>query len=244
VTDISLMVDTEARVTRLSGRLSEVHRQIVDAAARSGRSAGDVTLVGVSKTVDRSAVDAAYAAGLRDFGENRVQDAREKFAAEIPADLRLHLIGSLQTNKARFVPGLFQLVHSLDRAELADELNKRAANAGVFLPVLIQVNVAREPQKHGCDVDELPGLIDHTLGCEQLALHGFMTMAPLDAAGEQARPYFAALTEQRERMRARYPDLPLTHLSMGMTNDYPIAVEEGATIVRVGRAIFAETGGV
>ncbi len=189
----------------------------------------------------RAEVDEAYAAGLRHFGENRVQNALETFADEVPDDLVLHLIGTLQTNKARFVPGHFHVVHSLDRVALATELDRRCQMAGMRLPVLIQVNVAREEQKHGCLVEDLPGLIEATLACTALELRGFMTMAPLGTAAEDARPVFAEMRELAEAMRSRYPDATLDDLSMGMTNDYVAAIEEGATIVRVGRAIFAES---
>jgi pyridoxal phosphate enzyme (YggS family) len=198
-------------------------------------------LVGVSKTVTRAEVNEAYAAGLRHFGENRVQNALETFSGELPDDLVLHLIGTLQTNKARFVPGNFDIVHSLDRVALATELERRCAAAGVNLPVLIQVNVAREDQKHGCLEEDLAELVEATLACDTLKLDGLMTMAPLGSDAETARPIFAALRELRDAMQARYPEANLANLSMGMTNDYVAAIEEGATIVRVGRAIFAET---
>jgi pyridoxal phosphate enzyme (YggS family) len=225
----------------LEERIATVRARIEDAARLAGQPAGRVTLVAVSKTVGRDAVDAAYAAGLRDFGENRIQDAVEKFAGDVPDDLVLHLIGSLQTNKARFVPGRFGLVHSLDRPSLAQELEKRCAHAGVVLPVLIQVNVAREEQKHGCLVEDVPALIEATLHCPHLELRGFMTMAPLVSTQEQARPIFVELRKLRDRLQGRYPEASMGELSMGMTNDYPAAIEEGATIIRVGRAIFDVT---
>jgi hypothetical protein len=229
--------------TGLAARIDAVRQRIAAAARLVGRDPAEITLVAVCKTVGRAEVDAAYACGLRDFGENRVQDARDKFASDVPADLRLHMIGSLQTNKARFVVGAFHLVHSLDRLELADELDKRANRLGIVQPVLIQVNVAREAQKHGCEVEELARLIEHTLDRSCLALRGLMTMAPLTSMGEETRPFFRALRDLRDDMQARYPEASLGDLSMGMTNDYPVAIEEGATIVRVGRAIFAEKRG-
>jgi pyridoxal phosphate enzyme (YggS family) len=198
-----------------------------------------VVLVGVSKTVTRAEVDAAYAAGLRNFGENRVQDALPKFE-DVPADLVLHLIGSLQTNKARQVVGRCGLIHSLDRPELADALAKSAAKLDAIQPVLIQVNVAREQQKHGCDPADVAALVEHVLRSDHLSLRGFMTMAPLVALPEAARPVFVGLRELRDEMQSRYPEASFDELSMGMTNDFEVAVEEGATLVRVGRAIFAE----
>lgn len=225
--------------TGLKGRIDQVNENIAAAAQRAGRNPLDIQLVAVCKTVDRAAVDRAYALGLRDFGENRVQNALSKFEHS-PADLRLHMIGSLQTNKARQVAGRFALVHSLDRAALADELDKRALQVGIVQAVLVQVNVAREVQKHGCEVAELPGLLEHVQAAANLDLQGLMTMAPLTATMEEARPCFVALRELRDDMQARYPELNLRQLSMGMTNDYPAAIEEGATLVRVGRAIFQE----
>jgi pyridoxal phosphate enzyme (YggS family) len=224
---------------RLRRRIQAVEHRIAESAQRAGRPQGSVVLVGVSKTVGRADVDAAYAAGLRNFGENRVQDALPKFE-NVPADLVLHLIGSLQTNKARQVVGRCGLIHSLDRPGLADALAKRAESLGVVQPVLIQVNVAREEQKHGCEPEDLAALIEHVLGLPHLSLRGLMTMAPLVALPEETRPVFSGLRELRDQTQSRYPDATLAELSMGMTNDFEVAVEEGATLVRVGRAIFAE----
>ena len=229
--------------TDIAERLAAVHERIADAERRAGRAPGSVTLVGVSKTVGRPDIDAAYAAGLRDFGENRVQDMRDKFSHAVPPDLRMHLIGTLQTNKVRYVVGLAHLIHCLDRIALAEELHKRAERLGVVQQVLIQVNIAREEQKHGCEPEELPELIEQVLARPGLALRGLMTMAPLVAAVEEARPVFVGLRDLGDAMRTRYPEADLGELSMGMTNDYVAAIEEGATIVRVGRAIFAESAG-
>lgn len=223
----------------LRTRIEGVQETIAAAAQRAGRDPSEIQLVAVCKTVDRTAVDRAYALGLRTFGENRVQDALAKFE-RAPADLQLHMIGSLQTNKARQVVGRFSLVHSLDRIGLAEELDRRAGQVGVKQPVLIQVNVAREEQKHGCEVVELPALIECALAAKNLELRGLMTMAPLTSTMEEARPVFVGLREVVEQMRTRYPEADLSQLSMGMTNDYPAAIEEGATLVRVGRAIFQE----
>ena len=221
-------------------RIQSVQHRIEQAARLSGRTADDVKLVAVCKTVDRATVDLAYKLGLRVFGENRVQDAVAKFAADVPDDLELHMIGALQTNKANQVVGRFDLVHSLDRESLATALNKRAVRDDIVQPVLIQVNVAREEQKHGCSVEELPALIEFAAGLDGLRLDGFMTMAPLVASAEQARPVFVQMREIAEKMRARYPELNMADISMGMTNDFEAAIEEGATIVRVGRALFQD----
>jgi pyridoxal phosphate enzyme (YggS family) len=217
-----------------------VQAEVASAARRAGRDPSAVTVVGVCKTVERPTVDEAYARGLRHFGENRVQIARAKFGAGRPADTTLHLIGSLQTNKAREAVALFDIVHSVDRASLIDALATAAARAGRRLPVLLQVNIAAEESKQGCATEEAPALAAAIIAQPALELRGLMTMAPFTAAAEETRPVFRSLRLLRDELRHAHPDIPLPDLSMGMTNDYPVAIEEGATIVRVGRAIFAE----
>lgn len=229
-------------VSDVAARISVVEDRVALAASRSGRDSGAVTLVGVSKTVGRPEVDAAYAAGLRHFGENRVQDAVAKFT-NAPEDLVLHLIGSLQTNKVRHAVGPFRLIHSVDRLSLIDALQLRCAAAGLVQTILLQVNIAAEEQKHGCDPATVATLIEAVLHLPNLRLRGLMTMAPLAAAPEETRPVFAGLRQLRDRLQSDYPEADLSQLSMGMTNDYEVAVEEGATIVRVGRAIFAPPAG-
>jgi pyridoxal phosphate enzyme (YggS family) len=229
-----------ALVDVMRERIAVVQARIDSAARSVGRAPGDITLVGVSKTVGREVVDAAYAAGLRDFGENRVQDARDKFT-DAPLDLRLHLIGSLQTNKVRYVVGSTHLIHSVDRVALVDELQRRAATLEVVQPILLQINIAREEQKHGCEPEDTRALLEHAFGCPNLRVGGFMTMAPLVSTPEEARPVFAGLRDLRDELQRAYPEASLGDLSMGMTNDYDVAIQEGATLVRVGRAIFAET---
>ncbi len=225
--------------TALAARIATVRAEIVAAATRAGRDPGTVTLVGVCKTVERPTVDAAYAQGLRDFGENRVQVAKAKFGADRPADLILHLIGSLQTNKAREAVALFDLIHSVDRLSLIEALARAAARAGRRLPVLLQVNIAGEESKQGCEPDEATALAATIVAQPALELRGLMTLAPY-VLSEETRPVFRALRVLRDELRERHPDHPFPELSMGMTNDYAVAIEEGATIVRVGRAIFAE----
>ena len=233
---ISAHTDTSAA---LGERIATVRAAIAAAAARAGRDPGTVTLVGVCKTVERPTVDDAYALGLRHFGENRVQAARAKFGAERPTDLTLHLIGSLQTNKAREAVALFDLIHSVDRPGLVDALARAAERAGRRLPVLLQVNIAGEESKQGCAPDEVTALAAQIVAQPMLELRGLMTLAPY-VLSEETRPVFRALRALRDELRERHPDYPLPDLSMGMTNDYPVAIEEGATIVRVGRALFAE----
>ncbi|HQZ88857.1 MAG TPA: YggS family pyridoxal phosphate-dependent enzyme [Thermomicrobiales bacterium] len=229
-------------ITDIAARIAAVEGRITLAAERAGRDPSEITLVGVSKTVGRADVDAAYAAGMRHFGENRIQDALVKFE-DSPDDLVLHLIGSLQTNKVRHAVGRFQLIHSVDRLSLVDALQARCEAASVTQPILLQVNVAREEQKHGCDPDDAAAMVEAVLARKNLELRGLMTMAPLTATPEEARPVFAELRQLRDRLKRDFPGSNLADLSMGMTNDYEVAVEEGATIVRVGRAIFAPPPG-
>ncbi len=224
----------------LQGRIDRVREEIAAAARRAGRDPDAVTLVGVCKTVERATIDEAYRHGLCHFGENRVQAARAKFAGERPGDLTLHLIGSLQTNKARDAVALFDVVHSVDRPGLVAALVKEATRAGRRLPVLIEVNIAGEASKQGADPAAVPDLLERVAAAPALEARGLMALAPFVAEPEEARPVFRALRALRDDLRRAHPALDLPDLSMGMTNDYPVAVEEGATIVRVGRAIFAE----
>ena len=195
-------------------------------------------MIAVCKTFPREDVDAAYALGMRDFGENRVQEAQVKFATPLPADARLHLIGQLQSNKAKPAAALFDLIQSVDRASLIDALEKEAAKLERPVPVLLQVNVAREPQKSGCAPEEAEALAGRLLASPAFALRGLMTIAPLVDDPELARPTFAGLRALRDRIAERHPAADLRILSMGMSDDFRVAVAEGATHVRIGRAIF------
>jgi pyridoxal phosphate enzyme (YggS family) len=224
----------------LRSRIEQVQEQIAAAARRSGRKPEDVTLVAVSKTVGRAEVDTAFSLGLRHFGENRVQDAVRKFAAPLPSEATLHLIGQLQSNKAKSAIALFDIIESVDRPSLIDALHKEAARRGQPARVLLQVNIAREPQKAGCDPDAAAALLEQSLRSPWLLPRGLMTMAPLVADPEDARPIFSQLRALRDELQRRFPDADLSTLSMGMSNDFQVAIEEGATSVRIGRAIFGE----
>jgi len=225
--------------TSLASRIERVRATVAEAAVAAGRAPVDVTIVAVAKTVDRAVVDEAYALGLRHFGENRVQDALAKYAAPLPSDAVLHLIGQLQSNKARPAAGLFDLIESVDRPSLIDALEKVGAASGRPIPVLLQVNVAREPQKAGCSPGDAPALAARLHASDHLSLHGLMTIAPLVPDPEEARPVFAGLRRLRDRLLDQDPSFALDVLSMGMSDDYPVAIAEGATHVRVGRALFA-----
>jgi len=226
-------------VLDLEHRIEIVKSRIADAASRSDRSPEDITLIAVSKTVNRDVVDEAYALGLRQFGENRVQDTIIKYACPLPGDASLHMIGQLQSNKSAAAIQLFDVIQSVDRSSLIFALEKHAATAGKIIDVLLEVNVAGEAQKAGCplpQVDDLTGVI---LKSPSLRLLGFMTMAPNTSTAEEARPVFTELRSIRDRLAEQF-DVAFPWLSMGMTNDFEVAIEEGATHVRVGRAIFSE----
>lgn len=224
-------------VLTLAERIQKVQQRIEQAAQRAGRNAGEITLIAVSKTVDRATVDEAYALGLRHFGENRVQDALSKFATPLPPDATLHLIGQLQTNKVNQALRVFSTVHSVDRPSLIAELDRRAGLNERPIDVLLQVNIAGEEQKAGADPLDAQSLAEQITASANLNLRGLMTMAPLVSETDEARPTFRGLRELRDSLASRL-SIDLPWLSMGMTNDFEIAIEEGATHIRVGRAIF------
>lgn len=226
--------------TTLEERVLAVRADIAEAADAAGRDPADIELIAVCKTFPREDVDAAYALGLRHFGENRVQEARAKFADSLPSDAALHLIGHLQSNKAKQVPELFRSVDSVDRASIVDALDKAATNHEATLDVLVQVNVAGEAQKSGCTPAEAAALLERIAATGTLLPRGLMTIAPLDVESDALRAVFRGLRELRDDLQARYPDLDLHELSMGMSTDYREAIAEGATQVRIGRAIFGE----
>ncbi len=210
--------------------LSRVRAAIAAAAVRAGRATGDVSLVVVTKGRTPEQILAVYRAGQRDFGENRAQELLAK-APDLPADVRWHFVGHLQRNKARKVAASATLLHSLDSERLA----RTWAAAGAAVPALVEVNVGREPQKGGVLPEHAEALVA-TATDAGVVVRGLMTVAPLVDDPEQVRPVFAELAALRARLRHRFPTC--VELSMGMTGDYPVAVEEGATIVRIGRAIF------
>ncbi len=227
-------------ITSLEDRIRTVQAQVAEAALDAGHDPDGVTLIAVSKTFPREDVDAAWSFGIRHFGENRVQEAQRKFEAPLPENATLHLIGNLQSNKAKFVPGLFSVVDSVDRGSIIKALDNAATSAGVTLDVLLQVNVAGEQQKAGCRLDEAAGLIQQIAAAGPLIPRGLMTIAPIDAEGEALHAVFRQLRELRDELQARFPELDLAQLSMGMSNDYREAIAEGATQVRIGRALFGD----
>lgn len=226
----------------LADRLAEVRRRIEDAAARSGRSPDAVTLVAVSKTFPAATVAEAVRCGVADVGENRVQEAAAK-RPDTPSGARWHLIGPLQRNKAGQALETFDVLHTLDRPELADRLELLLGRdwPDRRLPVLLEVNVGLEPQKAGVDPDDADALLARALESERLSPVGLMAIPPFGDDPEASRPYFARLRELRGRLEASSGH-PLPELSMGMSHDFEVAVEEGATLVRVGSAIFGPRG--
>jgi pyridoxal phosphate enzyme (YggS family) len=214
----------------LRANLGRVQEAVARACARAGRSPDHVLLIAVSKTMDVERVRLAIAAGVVALGENRVQEAKEKIEA-LGRPVPWHLIGSLQTNKAKDAARLFDWIHSVDRLELAQELSRRAHGGERTLNVLLQVNLGDEPQKGGVAPAELKRLHDTMVGLPSLKVRGLMAIPPATEQPEQARPYFRRLRELRD-------ELGLEHCSMGMSADFEVAIEEGATMVRVGTAIF------
>lgn len=233
---------------QLGRRIAAIHARVAAAAHRVGRSPEEVHIVAVSKTMPPEAVIAAARYGLRLFGENRVQEAREKIAAVSAAgltDLRWELIGHLQTNKAARAVELFARVQSVDSLRLAEALEARAAQLGRVLPILLEVNVAGEASKSGLAPDEVVAIARTVAMLPHLRPEGLMTVAPLVDDVESVRPFFRRMRALRDTLRAEVPlanegDGGWNELSMGMTDDFEVAIEEGATLVRIGRAIFGE----
>ena len=212
-----------------AGGLSRVQERMASAADRGGRSVDEVTLVAVSKGRNIEEMRAVYAAGQRDFGENRAHEMAAK-VPEMPGDVRWHFVGSLQSRKAKSIGAATSLLHSMDRLSLA-----RAWSRSASAPVLVQVNIAREPQKHGVDPDDLATLLA-ALDEHEVRAGGLMIIPPVPETPDDSRQWFSALRRLRDDLLPVRP--ALRELSMGMTDDFEVAIEEGATIIRVGRAIF------
>jgi pyridoxal phosphate enzyme (YggS family) len=235
-------------MSNLETNLFSVQERIAAAANRTGRDPGEVTLVAVTKMEPPEVILAAYDLGLRHFGENRVEEAQEK-AGDLPADITWHMIGHIQSRKARDVLSLFNWVHSVDRIKIARRLERFAAEEGVPLPILLECNVSGEASKYGMAADRwmedeeqrraLFAAIEEIASLPHLQVQGLMTMAPIVEDAEEARPVFVQLRRLRDELAGAFPQASWQHLSMGMTDDFEVAIEEGATLVRVGRAIFA-----
>jgi PLP dependent protein len=218
--------------------LRAVRTEIAESEQTSGRAPGSVELVAVCKTHPPELIRQAVEAGQLLFGESRIQEAKAKIP-ELPAKLRWHLIGHLQSNKIRQALPLFEMIHGVDSAELLEDIQRIAADLGLFPRVLLQVNLAGESSKFGFAPDRLFLEIERISRAERIQIEGLMTIPPVASEPEYSRRYFVQLRELRDRLEKEFR-FPLPHLSMGMSGDYRIAVEEGATLVRVGTAIFGE----
>jgi PLP dependent protein len=221
-----------AGAAAIERRIREIERRIAAAADKAGRSPAEVTIIGVTKTVDAGVVQQAFQAGMRHFGESRIQEAKEKIAALSALEPRptWHMVGHLQTNKVKTATDLFDIIHSVDSIRLAEAVSQ---HAGHNVPILIEVNVSGEASKYGFSADEVCSAVEQLSRLPHLQVAGLMTIAPYTDNPEEVRPVFRQLRELRD-------SLGLEHLSMGMTDDFEVAVEEGATMVRIGRAIFGE----
>ena len=237
-------------MSALADNLYRVQERIGAAARRSGRDPAEVTLLAVTKTHSPATILDAYELGLRHFGENRVEEASEKILAvrsaitNYQSPIIWHMIGHVQSRKAEAVAGLFDWVHSVDSLRIAERLSRFAGQQGRRLGVLLEFNVSGEAGKYGFGArgegEALFRDVEAVVALPHLQVEGLMTMAPIAADPEQARPVFRALRAWRDRLASRFPQREWKRLSMGMTDDFEVAIEEGATIIRIGRAIFGE----
>jgi len=219
-------------------RIEQVRRRIAEAAGRSGRDPNDVQLVAVTKSVAVSQIREALDAGLKVFGENRIQEAKGKVALLSSPSIQWHLVGTLQTNKSKLAVELFELIHSLDSVKLAASMDRHGAALRKQVRALIEVNLEGESDKSGLHESELLPLLQACRAHAHLTIEGLMAIPPFHRNPQDVRPYFRRLRLLRDRAADTHPDFRLRHLSMGMSNDFEVAIEEGATLVRIGTAIF------
>jgi len=234
----------------IKSNLEHVRERIAAAATRVGRDPDEITLVVVTKTFPPETIEEAWCAGLREFGENKVQEAEPKITwfREKGLELNWHMVGHLQRNKVKKAIRLFDIIHSVDSARLAGEISRRCKVAGTNMPILLEVNVSGEPSKYGlrvqeADSDQEEQVLDtvrQIAALPNLDVQGLMTMAPIGAPEEVLRSCFRSLRRLFDKLKEDLPDLQWRHLSMGMTDDFEVAIEEGATLIRVGRAIFGK----
>ncbi len=223
----------------IAENIAEVRANIEAACQRAGRDAKDVQLIAVTKYVEPERIREALACGLKAVGENHAQEVRDKLTFYKQYGAELHFIGQLQSNKVKYIIGHARLVQSADREKLLLDMDAQAKKLDVIQPVLLQVNIGGEAQKGGAAIQDVPYLLELACGLKHLKVEGLMCVPP-DVDAEAARPYFARLRELREKLRPMFPEQPLRELSMGMSHDYPQAILEGATMVRVGTAIFGK----
>ncbi len=223
----------------IAENLVRVRNRIAVAAQRAGRDSAEVTLVAVTKTIPPARIQEAIAEGITILGENRVQEAKEKVAILGRTNIQWHLIGHLQRNKVKYIFDLFTLIHSVDSLALAQAINQQGMKRNQVMPVLLQVNIAGEATKSGIPPEEAAGLLKDMARLPSIAVRGLMTIPPLEAEPEASRPYFRRLRLLREEIeKMGIEGIDLRELSMGMSNDFEVAIEEGATLVRIGSAIF------
>ena len=224
----------------ITANINKIKQRIAAAATRCNRAPESIKLLAVTKTVPLPAIEQAIEAGITVLGENYVQEAKEKIAV-IGQRASWHMIGHLQTNKAKYTVNLFDYIHSVDRLELAAEINKRARLIARKINILIEINVSGEKTKNGITASEAIELIKNVSMLENVSVKGLMTMAPYSTNPENSRPYFSELRNLRNKIISEgITNIQMEELSMGMTDDFEIAIEEGATIVRIGRAIFGQ----
>ena len=216
--------------------LQEVERRICEACKRSGRDRSEVQLIAVSKTKPVSMIEEVYAEGIRRFGENKPQELRDKYE-EMEKDIKWHMIGHLQRNKVKYIIDKVTLIHAVDRYSLLKEIEKQAAKRDLEMPVLIQVNIAKEESKHGFEVEEIDEVFSILKDYPHVKVRGLMMMAPHIESSETEK-YFKMTQELLQRLQKEYPMYQLDQLSMGMSNDYHEALNHGSTMIRIGSALF------
>ena len=222
----------------IKSNITDINNEIKSVCTSCGRDISDVTLIAVSKTKPTSDIEVAYSENIRDFGENKVQELCDKYPV-LPNDIKWHLIGHLQTNKVKYIIDKVQLIHSVDSLHLANQIEKEAAKRNIDVNILIQVNVSNEESKFGLKFEETIEMIKAISNLEHIHIKGLMTIAPFTDEAEDNRIYFRKLKELSiEIDKLSIPNVEMKELSMGMTGDFKVAIEEGATLVRVGTAIF------
>lgn len=222
----------------LKENLNQVEKKIAEACERAGRSREEVTLIAVSKTKPVSMLSEVYDEGIRDFGENKVQEIQEKYD-QLPNDIRWHMIGHLQRNKVKYVIDKVCLIHSVDSYRLAEEINIQAKKKNLVVPILVEVNIAEEESKFGITAEDAIALVEQIAELENVRIRGLMTIAPMVEDPEENRQYFRRIRQLSVDIKNKNIDnVAMDILSMGMTGDYTVAIEEGATMVRVGTGIF------
>lgn len=224
----------------IAGNIEEIRRNIENIMQRCGRTE-EITLIAVSKTVGAEAVMEALDAGITDLGENKVQEIEKKYP-QIVGPVRWHLIGSLQTNKVKYIIDKTALIHSLDRISLAEEIDRRAKQKGIIANCLVQINISQEDSKHGIEYEAAESFVEEVLSrYENIKIEGLMGMAPFELDAEDTRPYFRKMKELFDCLSQKeHPRLRMRHLSMGMSGDYEVALQEGSNMIRIGTSIFGQ----